>query len=115
MTPGDVTSNSNYNKQAAKRVLKEYTAKDLRRNIDVLFKRIEKHFSDAAGPSGGPGEEAMAAGSVIAEVWKACEEELLRTTDRFSRLLGRCYPDGGVSLEYTAGDVEACFKRRRGS
>ncbi len=46
-------------------------------------------------------------------VWKACEEELLRITDLFNKRIAQCYRDTGVSLEYTAGDVEAAFKRHR--
>ncbi|KDQ19898.1 hypothetical protein BOTBODRAFT_27319 [Botryobasidium botryosum FD-172 SS1] len=115
MTPADVANNSSYNKLALKRVVKEYNTKDLRRSIDVLYKRVEKHFSqvaDGAG-GGGPGEDPLAAGSVIADVWKACEEELVRSTERFTRLIARCYPESGVSLEYTVGDVETCFKRHK--
>ena len=87
--------------------MKEYDSKDVRKNIDALFKRVEKHFTDSDAPEGG------SASAVIPGVWKACEDELLRLTDQFSMRIGQCYKDTGVSLEYSRGDVEAAFKRHR--
>lgn len=46
-------------------------------------------------------------------VWKACEEELLRITEVFTKRIAQCYANTGVGLEYTAADVEAAFKRHR--
>lgn len=43
--PTEVSSNSSYNKSALKKVVKEYDAKDIRKHVDALFKRVEKHFT----------------------------------------------------------------------
>jgi len=82
----------------------------MRRNIETLFKRLEKHFDDddAVSSSG-----KIVAGTVMVDVWKACEEEVVRDTNRFTRLLTQCYAETGINLEYTVGDVEAAFKRHR--
>jgi len=55
----------------------------------------------------------VAQGIVMIGVWKACEDELLRITELFSKRISQCYSDSGVSLEYTSGDVEAAFRRHR--
>ncbi|EMD41929.1 hypothetical protein CERSUDRAFT_79548 [Gelatoporia subvermispora B] len=114
--PSEVSSNSSYSKSSLKKVLKEYTAKDVRKHIDVLFKRVEKHFTESSEKTAT--EEAsnvtgIAPGSALVGVWKACEEELLRITDLFTKRINQCYKDSGVILEYTPIDVEAGFRRHR--
>lgn len=105
--PTEVSKNSSYNRSALKRVVKEYDSKDVRKNVDALFKRVEKHFTDADAPEGSP------ASTVMIGVWKACEDELLNMTDFFSMRIGQCYKDTGVTLDYSRADVEAAFKRHR--
>ncbi|KAF5375148.1 hypothetical protein D9758_000450 [Tetrapyrgos nigripes] len=105
----EIASNANYNRSALKKVVKEYNAKDVRKHIDSLFKRVEKHFTEerAAGDEG----KGLAPGTVMVDVWKACQDELIRITKLFSKTIAQCYPDAGVSLEYSVGDVESSFKR----
>ena len=106
-SPSEISNNSSYNKSSLKRVVKEYNAKDIRRHIDALFKRVEKHYAD-------PGEEhAGNTVNLLKSVWSACEQELVKSTERFSRLMAQCYKETGVTLEYTVQDVEAAFKRHR--
>ncbi|KAF8519134.1 exocyst complex component sec3 subunit [Hysterangium stoloniferum] len=101
--PSEVSNNSNYNKSALKRTLKECNAKDMRRHIDALYKRVEKHFAD----------EDTGSTALLKDVWTACEQDLVRCTDRFSRLILQCYKDTGVILEFSVQDVEAAFRKHR--
>lgn len=110
--PTEVANNSSFNRSALKKVVKEYDSKDMRRNVDGLYKRVEKHF-DADEGAAAPGQSG-AAGPVLVGVWNACEEELIRLTDKWIKLISQCYADSGVSLEYTPGDVRAAFRRHRG-
>lgn len=102
-----IAGNANYNKSALKRVLRDFNSKDVRKLIEALFKRVNKHFgeSDDVG--------AFAPGTVEMGVWKACEDDVRSNTERFVRLLNQCYPDAGYGLEYSIADVEASFKRHR--
>ena len=110
--PSEVAKNSSYNRSSLKRVVKEYNAKDIRKNIDALFKRVEKHFSEASdGPAADNATHRNIA--VLAGVWKACESEALRITELFSKRIAQCYADSGVSLEYSVSDIELGFKRHR--
>lgn len=122
--------------------MKEYNAKDVRKHVDALFKRVEKHFEDEVGGTssnlGGlqpgsalPGSKlgsnpgfgadsylnggagGGAGGAVVAGVWKACEEELLRMTELFQKRIGQCYANTGVSLEYGPADVRETFRRHK--
>ena len=139
--PTEVQNNSTYSKSALKKVVKEYNAKDVRKHIDVLFKRVEKHFEDDGGASSNPGglqpgsalptsklgsnsslgldghsngsAGGGAGGVVVAGVWKACEDEVLRITESFQKMIGQCYANSGVSLEYGPADVRDAFKRHK--
>ena len=140
--PTEVQNNGTYSKSALKKVVKEYNAKDVRKHVDALFKRVEKHFEDEGGTSasniGGlqPGSALPnsklgpnsafgpdshlngnagggAGGAVVAGVWKACEEEVLRITDLFQKRIAQCYANSGVSLEYGAVDVRDAFRRHK--
>lgn len=110
--PSEVSSNSSYSKSALKKVVKEYDAKDVRKHVEALFKRVEKHFTDASEATTGE-SSGITPGTVLVGVWKACEEELLRITEIFSKRIARCYATSNVSLEYSVADVEAAFRRNR--
>ncbi|KAF8330358.1 exocyst complex component Sec3-domain-containing protein [Cantharellus anzutake] len=111
--PSEVHNHSNYSKSALKRILKEYTAKDIRRHVEALHKRVEKHFSTAAETSAEAEGQSLASGPVMVGVWKACEEEMIRDTNTFRRLIEQCYKSDGMSLEYTVSDIEQHFAQRR--
>jgi len=111
--PSEVSSNSSYNKSALKKAVKEFNAKDVRKHVDVLFKRVEKHFTEASEKSTTEESGGIAPGTVMVGAWKACEEELQRYTEGFSKRITQCYIDSGVALEYTAADVETAFRRHR--
>ncbi|KAF9814500.1 hypothetical protein IEO21_05051 [Rhodonia placenta] len=112
--PTEVPSNSSYNRSALKKVVKEYNSKDVRKNIDALFKRVEKHFTEASEKATTEDiSVGIASGTVMVGVWKACEEELLKMTEWFVKRINQCYKDTGVGLEYSVADVEGSFKRHR--
>ncbi len=111
--PTEVSKNSTYNRSALKRVIKEYNAKDVRKHIDTLFKRVEKHFSEAVENTTNHPSIGVPPGTALAGVWKACEEEVMRITELFGKRISQCYADAGLSLEYSAADIEGSFKRHR--
>lgn len=111
--PSEVANNSSYNRSALKKIVKEYNSKDVRKNVDALFKRVEKHFTEASEKATTDEGGGIAPGTVMVGVWKACEEELLRITELFVKRISQCYANSGVTLEYSAADVEAAFKRNR--
>jgi exocyst complex component 1 len=111
--PTEVLSNTSYSKSALKKVVKDYDSKDIRKHVDALFKRVEKHFDEASEKTTEDKSGAIPAGTVLVGVWRACEEELLRLTALFNKHISQCYADSGVSLEYSVSDVENAFKRHR--
>lgn len=111
--PTEVSKNSNYNRSSLKKVVKEFDGKDIRKHVDALFKRVEKHFTEAEEKATKEESSGIAPGTVMVGVWKACEEELQRMTENFNKRISQCYADSGVSLEYTTTDVETSFRRHR--
>ncbi|PFH54821.1 hypothetical protein AMATHDRAFT_353 [Amanita thiersii Skay4041] len=112
-TPNDIANNATYNKGALKKVLKEFTSKDVRKQIDALYKRVEKHFTEASEKTTTEDSGSITSGPVMVGVWKACEEEILRITEVASKMIAQCYDGSGIGLEYTSADVEAAFRRQR--
>ena len=114
--PTEVSKTSSHNRSALKKVVKEYNSKDVRKHIEALFKRVEKHFDEAsekATTEDASASTGIAPGTVMVGVWRACEEELLRITELFNKRIAQCYKETGVTLEYSAADVEAAFRRHR--
>ncbi|TEB38979.1 exocyst protein [Coprinellus micaceus] len=102
----NLSSVSTYNKSALKKVLKEFNAKDMRKHIEGLHKRVEKHFTDAS-------EKSANDDLVFSNVWKGCEAELVKLTEKIGSLISQYYGDSGVSLEFTRADIESAFKKTR--
>ncbi|KAG8891384.1 hypothetical protein FRC01_014737 [Tulasnella sp. 417] len=110
--PSEVLASNAYGRSALKRVLKDFDSKDIRKSIEALFKRIEKHF-DEDGEMVVSSTSKVVAGTVMAAVWQACDEAIVRETQRFSKIISQCYGDSGLSLDYSIADVEYAFKRHR--
>ena len=110
--PTEISSNSSYSKTALRKVVKEFTTKDVKKHVDTLFKRVEKHFTDASETTTAE-VNGMAAGTVLVGVWKACEDEVLRITELFTKRIQQCYADSGISLDYTVMDVENAFRKHQ--
>jgi len=95
-------------------VLKEFNGKDIRKLIELLGKRVVKHFTEASDKATGADEvTSIAAGTVLVGVWKACEEEFLRLTESYMARISQSYGDSGVGLEYSISDVKGAFGRMR--
>ena len=105
--PSEISNNSSYNKSSLKRALKDYTTKDIKRYIDTLYKRVEKHFSTADEETGSVSQTDGA----LPGVWSACEEETVSSAQRFEELINQCYGSSGVSLEFSVTDIKSAFKR----
>lgn len=125
-SPTDIATNPTYSKNALRKITREYTVKDLKKNVDALYKLVQKHFIDssAAASAAAPGSandrdraaamEDSVGRTVLLGVWKTCEEELVRLTEGWKERIGQCYGEaGGVGLEFGVADVESASRRHR--
>ncbi|KAF8913023.1 exocyst complex component Sec3-domain-containing protein [Gymnopilus junonius] len=109
----EATSNSSFNKSALKKVVKDYNAKDVKKHIDILAKRVEKHFTEDKSTADESGASGITSHRVLIGVWNACEAEFVKLTEAWNSRISQVYGDSGVSLEYTASDAESAFRRQK--
>jgi hypothetical protein len=118
-SPAEVAASPAYNKAALKRIIKEAgSAKDMRKAVDALARRVEKHFSIEETDSmnnklSGTGSISAESAALIRVVWTACGNTLSGDVSAWQDLIAKCHPDSGQVLEYSAADVDAAFKKAK--
>ena len=102
----EISLHASFSRSALKKVLKDNDAKDMRKAVDAMAKRLDKQFADddVSDPS-------MAA--LLLTVWKEVTAELKRETARAQEIISKSYVDSGLGLEFGPGDVEAACKRAK--
>lgn len=116
----EVSLHSAYSKSSFKKLVKDFTAKDTRKAIEALSKRVAKHFGDeddlptgvGASPSAPAGAERAENGDqvdVLSRVWSSCEEGYMREFERTTRIGKECYPDLGAQLELGPNELRRLF------
>ena len=85
-----------------KKLVAAHDGRELRRGIDTLKKRVEKHFGDADGPT--------LSRALVMKVVRRCELSYLSVYERTKRIADQVY-EGAVELDWRADDVVAAFRR----
>lgn len=105
--PSTIASRPSYSRKAARSTLAPYDGKEIRRGIDTLRKRIEKHFGDA--------DDEPISRNLVALVGKECERAYERVVERFEKVIREVYPasegEKSVEVDFTREDVRAGFRR----
>ncbi|RXK38676.1 hypothetical protein M231_03986 [Tremella mesenterica] len=104
----EVSLHNSYSRSALKKMLKDYSSKDVRKAIEAMSKRVDKHFVNEDDP-GDTGTQQL-----VQTVWREVTGELKRETEKAQGIIKTSYGDSGLSLEYGPADVEAACKRARG-
>ncbi|WWD22409.1 hypothetical protein CI109_106900 [Kwoniella shandongensis] len=113
--PNEVSLHQSYNRSALKKVLKDHSVKDMRKAIDAMSKRVDKHFGEDDDPSSSiPTTSSNNNTVLIQTVWKEITNELLKETTKAVGIINKSYGDSGLSLEFGGGDVDLACKRARG-
>jgi len=105
----EVSLHSSYSRSALKKVLKDNGAKDMRKAIETMSKRVDKQFTDDDAVSMGEGSNQI----LIQSVWREVTAGLKRETERAREIMSKSYGDSGLGLEYGPADVEAACKRAK--
>ncbi|XP_014251486.1 exocyst complex component 1 [Cimex lectularius] len=80
-----------YSKQELRKLIKEYPAKEVKRGLDHLYKKVEKHLCE---------EE-----NLLQVVWRAMQEEFIQQYKYIEDLIQRCYPGAMITLEFSIDDI----------
>ncbi|RFU31297.1 hypothetical protein B7463_g5046, partial [Scytalidium lignicola] len=104
--PGDslskIASMPSHSKATFKKILAGYDSKEIRRGIETLKKRVEKHFGDADDPG--------LSRSLVFKVLQNCEKYYEKVEDRILTVSRNVY-DGEIIVEWTKAEVSSAFKR----
>ncbi|TKA79960.1 hypothetical protein B0A49_02178 [Cryomyces minteri] len=101
--PPSLATRPSHSRAAAKKALGAIDAKELRRGVDTLRKRVEKHFGDA--------DDAAVSRNLVAMVLRECERKYVAVWERTVRIVDSVY-EGGVEIEWRKEDVAVSFRRQ---
>ena len=97
-----IATRASHSRSTFKKVLSTLDAKEIRRGIETLKKRVEKHFGDADDPG--------LSRNLVLKVLKECENQYTSIYDRTARIVADVY-EGGLEIEWSKGDVSTTFRR----
>lgn len=98
----DIASRASHSRMVAKKVLSSYDSKEIKRGVEMLKKRVEKHFGDADDPG--------LSRSLVIKVLRECEIRYEEAYDRTRRVIDSVY-DGQLELEWRKEDALAMFRK----
>lgn len=84
-----------YSKQELRRVIREYPAREVKKGLDHLYRKVEKHLCE---------EE-----NLLQVVWHAMQEEFIMQYKSIEDLIQRCYPGSMINLEFSIDDILQFF------
>lgn len=79
-----------------------HDAKELRKGIESLKKRVDKHFGDADDPS--------ISRDLVFKVLKECEKKYILVSERMTTINQDVYA-GEVEIDWSSKEVDAAFRR----
>lgn len=97
----NIATRASHGRSVAKKILAGYDAKEIRRGIETLKKRIEKHFGD---------EDAGGNRALVGKVMRECEGRYLKVWERVQRVVAEVY-ESGLEVEWRREDVTGPFRR----
>ena len=102
--PTTIASRASHSRSIFKKLLGNYDGKEIRRGIETLKKRVEKHFGDADDPGLSRG--------LVTKVLRECEERYGIVKTRVEDIIQEVYEGGpGLEVEWRKEDVAAAFRR----
>ncbi|KAF6779408.1 hypothetical protein AHF37_01198 [Paragonimus kellicotti] len=84
-----------FSKQELRKVIREYPGREVKRGLESLCKKVEKHLSEE--------------GNLFQVVWRSIQAQFLEQCQLFNVLINECYPDSGIALEFTIDHLQNYF------
>lgn len=84
-----------FSKQELRKVIKDYPGKEVKKGLDNLYKKVDKHLCE---------EE-----SLLQVVWHTMQDEFIRQYKHFEGLIEKCYTGAGITMEFTIQDILEYF------
>ena len=84
-----------YSKQELRKVIVLYPGKEVRKGLERLYKKVEKHLCEEEG--------------LVQVVWRAMQEEFIQQYKCIEDLIQRCYPGAQISLDFDTQSIHEYF------
>lgn len=85
-----------FSKQELRKVLQSVNMKDVKRGLEDMYRKIEKHASDIES-------------NLIQVIWHAMQDEFLSQYKIIQTMIERCYPSSDLYLSFSIEDVLRVF------
>lgn len=85
-----------FSKQELRKVIKDCNLKDIKRGLEDMYKKVEKHISDPHN-------------NLIQVIWHSMQEEFIAQYKGITGMIERCYPQANITLAFTIEDVLNVF------
>ncbi|XP_040577056.1 exocyst complex component 1 [Lepeophtheirus salmonis] len=80
-----------YNKQVLRKVIAHYPAKDVKKGLENLYKKVERHLSEES--------------NLLQVVWRAMQNEFITQYKCIEDLITKCYPGSQITLDFNIDDL----------
>ena len=91
----EVSFHVQFSKGALKDVIRKYPGKEIKKGLESLYKRVDKHFTE---------EE-----SLMQVVWRGIQEECCNQSRKYEELIAKCYPEVSIRLDFTVKELMQYF------
>lgn len=96
------TTHPSHSHNAFRKVMSSYNAKDIRKGVDALRARVEKHFAQ--------GDEASISQKLVSTMLAECERRYNDICDRSKVIAAEVY-QSTVEVEFARTDIQTAFRR----
>ena len=103
ISPTTVATRASHSRATFKKLLSTYDSKEIKRGIETLKKRVEKHFGDAD-------DVGIGRGGLVQKVLKECENRYHDVGERAREIAKQVY-EGSLEVEWRKEDVSSAFRR----
>ncbi|KAK5965150.1 Exocyst complex component 1 [Trichostrongylus colubriformis] len=93
--PEEISYQPQFSRVELKKVIAMYPGKEVKKGLEQLYKKVEKHLVDHS--------------SLLQVVWREMQDQFLKQLQGYQRLMSSCYPGSKLELEVTVQDVLSYF------
>lgn len=94
-TADELNFHPQYNKGALRKLVVQFPGFDVKKGLQVLYKKVEKHFSDNQ--------------QLLQIVWDSLQEDVLKQIENINTIISNYYADAQAELEFTVDDIIGYF------
>lgn len=102
-SPTSIATRASHSRSTFKKILSSYDAKEIKRGIETLKKRVDKHFGDGDDTAGLSRE-------LVTKVFRECEGRYVQISERVNQVVRDVY-ESSLEVEWRKEDIFSAFRR----